>query len=253
MSRIDAVVFDMDGTLIDTEKLNVRFWCEASSRFGFDMDPNDIVYIRSLDPRRSAEYLGSRYPGFVFDDVREVRRELMQNHVDRFGIEPKPGVIDVLSYLRDKGVKTAVATGTKQERADRYLGMIGASGLIDEIVSTSKVEHGKPEPDVYLYVCRSLGVRPEDTVAVEDAPFGIMSAYRAGCRVAMVPDLTPPDSEIEGMLTWTCDSLSDIADVVENETSRDAKASSSGLSECRNMCRLLILLSYHGANGYRKP
>lgn len=186
----------MDGTLLDTEKLNVRFWMEAGRTFGYDITEEDILFIRSLDGRLVRKYFAGRFPGFDFDRVRDERRRLMDVHVNLNGVELKPGVREVLEYLRSNGVKTAVATASRQDHVSKYLSMTGIDGLFDEVVCTSSVENGKPAPDVYLYACDRIGESPRDCAAVEDAPNGVRSAYRAGCNVFFVPDLTGPDEEM---------------------------------------------------------
>ena len=199
--KYKAVIFDMDGTLLDTEKLNVRFWMEAGRTFGYEITREDVLFIRSLDGRLVRKYLGERFPGFDFDKVRDERRRLMDVYVDAEGVELKPGVKEILEYLRSKGVKTAVATASRQDHVTKYLSMTGIDGLFDEVVCTSAVKNGKPAPDVYLYACERIGESPEDCAAVEDAPNGVRSAYEAGCHVIMIPDLTGPDQEMRSKAT----------------------------------------------------
>lgn len=194
--NVAAVIFDMDGTLIDTEKLNVRFWKEAGRSFGHEVTDEDVLFIRSLDGKLVRRYLEDRFPGFDFDTVREKRRELMNSYVDEHGVQLKPGVKDILEFLKSKGVKTAVATASRRDHAERYLKMTGIFDYFTDIVYTSSVEHGKPSPDVYLLACDSIGERPEDCIAVEDSPNGIRSAHSAGCRTVFIPDLTGADEEI---------------------------------------------------------
>lgn len=191
-----AVIFDMDGTLIDTEKLNVRFWKEAGRSFGHDITDEDVLYIRSLDGKLVRRYFEDRFPGFDFDTVREKRRELMNAYVDEHGVQLKPGVEDILTFLRSRGVKTAVATASRRDHAERYLKMTGIFDFFTDIVYTSSVEHGKPSPDVYLLACDSIQERPGNCMAVEDSPNGVRSAYSAGCRTVFIPDLTGADDEI---------------------------------------------------------
>ena len=102
---------------------------------------------------------------------------------------------EILDYLRAKNIKTAVATATDPERTRQYLTQIGIYDKFDQLVSATTVENGKPEPDVYLYACEQIGEKPGDCIAVEDSPNGILSAYRAGLSVVMVPDLAEPDEE----------------------------------------------------------
>ncbi len=213
---IKAAIFDMDGTITDTEKCNVEFWIKASKDFGFDVEEEDILYIRSLEAAKSAAYLGSKYEGFDFEKVREVRRRYMREYVDTHGVEAKPGVLELLTYLREKGIKTALATATRYDHAERYMKDLGFFDLFDKIVCTSMVEHGKPAPDVFLYACECVGERPEDCMAVEDSPNGIRSASSAGCRTVMVPDLTPVDDDLRPLIVAEAASLADLPAMIES-------------------------------------
>ncbi|MGN1044583.1 MAG: HAD family hydrolase [Candidatus Methanomethylophilaceae archaeon] len=205
-----AAIFDMDGTLIDSEKLNLRFWTEAAAMHGIDLAEEDVLYIRSLDSRLSRRYLEGKYPGFVFDRVRETRRELMRVHVETESLELKPGVREVLEELRSRGIRTAVATATQPVRAFAYLEMLGIKDLFDEIVCTAMVPNGKPAPDVYEFACGTLGLTPDRCIAIEDSPNGLRSARSAGCTTVFVPDLTGPDDSTAEVTDLLFDDLNEM-------------------------------------------
>lgn len=212
---IKAVIFDMDGILIDTEKwLNV-YWQQAAKEAGFEVTREDGLAIRSLAGKYAGPYLRGIFgESFDYEAIRERRKELMREHIARYGIEKKPGVDDILSYLAEKNIKRAVATATDPERTKQYLTQIGIYDKFDKIVSATTVENGKPQPDVYLYACEQIGEKPEDCIAVEDSPNGILSAYRAGLSVVMVPDLTEPDEETAKMLYARIDTVSGLKGIV---------------------------------------
>ena len=212
---IKAVIFDMDGILIDTEKwLNV-YWQQAAKEAGFEVTREDGLAIRSLAGKYAGPYLRGIFgESFDYEAIRERRKELMREHIAKYGIEKKPGVDDILSYLAEKNMKRAVATATDPERTKQYLTQIGIYDKFDKIVSATTVENGKPQPDVYLYACEQIGEKPEDCIAVEDSPNGVLSAYRAGLSVVMVPDLTEPDEETAKMLYARIDTVSGLKGIV---------------------------------------
>lgn len=198
---INAVIFDMDGVLIDTEKYLVKFWCQAANEFGFPMKPEHGLMIRSLAGKYAEPKLKEIFgEDFDYKKIRERRKELMENHISLHGIEKKAKVDELLKYLKEKHLKTAVATATDEKRAKRYLEQIGIYDKFDRVICATMVENGKPKPDVYLYACEQIGEKPENCIAIEDSPNGVISAVTAGLRTIMVPDLSEPDSKIEALL-----------------------------------------------------
>lgn len=209
--QIQAVLFDMDGTLIDTERYYRIFWPKALAEFGYHMTDEQALSMRSLGrpfaPARLREWFGE---GLDYYAVRDMRKKLMEEALVRDGIQVKPGAEALLAFLRENEITTAVVTATDRERADKYLMQTGLSGFFDEVISAVQVEEGKPSPDVYLYACRQLGLAPERCIAVEDSPNGVLSAYRAGCPVVMVPDQTEPDEELTACLYARVNTLDEI-------------------------------------------
>ena len=156
-------------------------------------------------------------PEFDYEKIRARRKELMNAHIKEHGIEKKTGVDELLGYLHKKGIRTAIATATDEVRAKEYLEKIGIYGMFDRVICATMVENGKPKPDIYRYACEQMKEHPADCIAVEDSPNGIRSAYDAGLRVVMVPDLTGPDETVKDLITAEVPVLSDMIDLIERE------------------------------------
>lgn len=211
---IKAIIFDMDGVLIDTEKHFVKAWQDAAHECGvMEFGLEHALMLRSMaaefaEPAMK-EIFGIDFP---YKEIRTRRKELMEQRLKGRNIEAKPEAEEVLRALQIHGYRFAIATASDFVRAVRYLTQAGLIEYFDRknIICATELEHGKPYPDIYLYACEKLGEKPEDCVAIEDSPNGIMSAYRAGMNVIMVPDLTQPDEELSKMLTGKMGSLGEL-------------------------------------------
>lgn len=213
-----AVIFDLDGTVLDTEKLLVKYWCMSANESGFPMEREHALQLRSL-ARKYAEPLLKQWFGENCDymTLRNRRMELMTAHINEHGLETKDGIKDLLVYLGENGYKRAVATATDLTRAGGYLKAVGLYDYFDRIISAHQVQNGKPKPDVYLYAVSQLGLEPRQCIAVEDSPNGVISASDAGCRTIMVPDLTEPDDELKKRLYAVCSSADGIIEILKKE------------------------------------
>lgn len=192
--NIKGIIFDMDGVLLDTEKLYVRFWCEGANFYGYKMKKHHALSIRSMARPYAIEKLKG-YFGEDFDyyKVHQKRIELMDKFIEEKGIETKPYAKETLQFLKKNGYKTALATATGPEKTRIYLKKTGLYDYLDEIVCASMVSKGKPEPDIYLKASQLLGLKPNECISVEDSPNGVKSASRAGCVTVIIPDLDLPD------------------------------------------------------------
>lgn len=213
---VKAVIFDMDGVLIDTEKHYNAAWCEAARMAGFEnFQREHALMLRSCDARLASEMMKDIFgESFDYYAIREIRRILVAERLDKYGLEKKPGIDDILAFLHERKIKAAVATATPIELTLQHLEKIGVRDQFDKIVSAKQVPNGKPAPDVYLFACEQIGESPSDCIAVEDSPNGIKSAYAAGCKPVMVPDLTQPDEEIRPILYAVVDTLADIKELL---------------------------------------
>ena len=208
---IAAVLFDMDGLVLDTEKLYTRFWQEAAIALGYPMTKEQALGMRSLNRGAGLAKMQSYFgPGVDYDLIRNKRIELMDAFVAQEGVYLKPGIHELLAFLKEHGIKTAIATSSPMERTRLYLGRVGLQNSFDELISGYMVEKGKPEPDIYLYAAEKLGVKPCNCMVLEDSPAGILAAHRAGCLPVMIPDQDQPEEETAKLLYAKADRLTDV-------------------------------------------
>ena len=212
---VRGVLFDMDGVILDSEKLYTRFWQEAGQALGYPMTREHALGMRALNRDAAAEKLKSYFgPQTDYPQIKAKRIALMDAYVASHGIAPKEGIRELLAFLKEQGLPCAVCTASPIQRIQAYLTPLGLFDQFDALCTVYQVPKGKPEPDIYLFGAKSLGLEPENCLALEDAAAGIESAWRAGCMAVMVPDQDPPDKESLKRITALADSLLDVAALI---------------------------------------
>lgn len=221
---MNAVVFDMDGVIFDSERLVTACWTQVAAKRGIpDMEAacRDCLGIDAPGTKRiMMERYGEDFPYEVF---QQEASELFRMQTSGGKLPVKEGVREILPWLHEKGLKVALATSTREEIVRQELKEAGLLSFFDQIICGDMVSNGKPAPDIYLRACEAVGVRPEDAFAVEDSFNGIRAASRAGMHPIMVPDMVMPDEEIRGLACVVLSSLIEarkyIADSLKKENS----------------------------------
>lgn len=213
---IRGILFDMDGLVLDTEVLFSRFWMAACHFYGFPMTREQSLEMRSLSKTAGQEKLTGFFgPSAHYPTIRAKRIELMDAFIAENGVEPKPGIFELMDYLEENHIAAAITSSSPVHRIQEYLRPLGLYHRFQKICSGHEVPNGKPAPDIYLHGAAQLGLTPEECLALEDSPAGILSAYRAGCLPVMIPDLDQPDENTLPRLYARADSLSDIISLLK--------------------------------------
>lgn len=214
--RIRGVLFDMDGLVMDTEKLFCLFWAEAAQFHGFPMTFQQALGMRALSSAAGEAKLQSYFgPTANYRTIRQTRIELMNAHIAQYGVEAKPGIHALMDYLQANGIRSAITSSSPPERIREFLSRHHLDTRFDRLCSGHNVPNGKPAPDIYLYGAASLELDPSECLALEDAPAGIEAAFRANCHPVLIPDLDCPGEETLNKCFAKADSLTDIINLLK--------------------------------------
>lgn len=207
--RFEGVVFDMDGVVIDTEKMVLECWNEAGMKHGLPDMTEVLKQCIGLNARDTDDLIRANFADFAgeLDAIKEEKKIMIRERVDNGQVPPKPGVIELLTYLKDKGYKTALATSTSRKAATHELDILDLTKFFDVMVTGDEIAKGKPDPEIFLTACDKLGVSAEKLIGVEDSYNGIKSCKAAGLYTVMVPDLLPPTDEIRDLADEIFDSI----------------------------------------------
>lgn len=198
---VDAVVFDMDGVILDSEQLVVRSWQKIAQKYNIEDIEKFCTAALGLNREAAKKLFVRIYDGRYGDEERyELLKAEMAAEFHRAASEGelilKPGVTDTLKLLDDNHIPCALATSTRKEVVTMELTNLGVIDYFDKLICGDMVERSKPAPDIFLKACEELGVAPDKAFAVEDSYNGVRAAHSAGMKVVMIPDLVQPDDEM---------------------------------------------------------
>ena len=214
---VSGIIFDMDGVLIDSERQSNEGWLWAAGQLGVDMPMWLIDSFKGAPAELCCKFFDDYYKGVIdYWEAKELRTQHVYKIRETEGIPVKKGVKDIFEYIRNNGLKCAVATSPRRESAEKTLHEIGVWDYLDAVVYGDEVERGKPEPDIFLRAAKAIGVNPSEAVVVEDSINGIKAGYAAGMRVVHIPDTIAIDDDIRKLTYMVCDDLNGLIDVVES-------------------------------------
>lgn len=193
---IKAVIFDMDGLMIDSERVTFEGYQHIMSKMGKTI--TEDFYITLLGKpikgifQRFYDVYGNDFP--IESVITDVHR-YMAERFETEGVPLKTGLVELLKYCREKGYRTIVATSSNRNRVDTILKSADIEQYFDDSICGDEVTKGKPDPEVFLKSCMKLGVNTDEAVVLEDSEAGIQASYAAGIKVICVPDMKQPEPE----------------------------------------------------------
>lgn len=205
---LQGVVFDADGTLFDTERLAQSVWLSVAREWNAPAIEEHYLELIGRNHEGIVNLLRQVCPPeFPLDEFLLTCSKGCRAKLERDGIPVKSGAREILEYLRQKQIPVALATSSGSVTTKMKLERSGLDQYFQAVITGDMVSRGKPDPEIYLKACHSLGVDPKQAMAVEDSKNGIFSAHSAGMLPVLIPDILPPTQEVEQLAFQTFDSL----------------------------------------------
>ena len=217
MTNLEAVIFDMDGVIFDTERICLESWKQAGVNYGLtgldEFFPSCIGSTKEATRQLFLERYGEDFPYVQFraDAAVFFRQAAVPD-----GFPKKKGVVRLLTYLKERGITTAVASSTALELVKNELEDACLLKFFDTVVGGDCVTHSKPHPEIFLHCVELLGTKKETSLVIEDSYNGVNAAGAAGIRCIMVPDMLPPTNETNAIAWKTLPSLDEATELLQN-------------------------------------
>ena len=217
--EIKAVLFDMDGLMIDTESLSTEAFINSAKAQGYNMTKEETLKVLGFTKASIYQFWIDYFQGTNVDGKKLVddHYEYIENVLYTVGPEKMPYVEELLKYLRENNYKIAVASSSDTADIENNLEKTKLEKYIDEIASGAEVENGKPAPDVFLLAAERLGVDAKDCLILEDSKAGIKAGKASGAMVFMVPDMFTVDKECEDTADRILTNLGEVIEILEGK------------------------------------
>lgn len=215
---IEAVLFDMDGLMFDTERLADIVWAQVGKAHGYTIGPEEMTLMRGTNreegKRAMLAHMGADFP---FDTLHQQAQALMRERL-KDAVPLRPGLNELLKFLEQHGVLMAVASSTAQALVEEYLERAGVRRFFKAVVCGDMVTRSKPAPDIYLEAAQRLSVPPAHCLVLEDSYNGVRAGAAAGCETVMIPDLSPATDEMRRLARAVLPSLFEVCGYLEGRT-----------------------------------
>ena len=217
--EIKAVLFDMDGLMIDTESLSTEAFINSAKAQGYNMTKEETLKVLGFTKANIYQFWIDYFQGTNVDGKKLVddHYEYIENVLYTVGPEKMPYVEELLKYLKENNYKIAVASSSDTSDIKNNLEKTKLEKYIDEIASGAEVENGKPAPDVFLLAAKRLGVDAKDCLILEDSKAGIKAGKASGAMVFMVPDMFTVDKECEDTADRILTNLGEVIEILEGK------------------------------------
>ncbi len=213
MKEFDAVIFDMDGVIFDSERATMDCWIELAEKYSIPDIKTPYYKCIGVNAAKTREIMINTYgKDFPYDRYAKEASLMYHDRYDGGRLPVKKGVRLILEFLKKHDKKIALASSSKKETVISQLRDADILRFFDEIVTGDMVEKSKPEPDIFLKACEKTGVLPERAYAIEDSINGIRAAYSGKLKPIMVPDILPADDEMRQKAEAVLENLEEVAD-----------------------------------------
>ena len=209
---IKHVIFDMDGTLLDTQSICVPAWEYAGRMQGVSGVGDHIQYVCGMNEVGWSAYLEQNFGQMDLELFKDTMRKYI---IENGKVTYKKGAEELISFLKENGIKIALASGSSHKTIEHHLSEVGATDIFEAVVGGKDVENGKPAPDIFLLAAEKLGVKPAECFVIEDSENGIRAGYAAGMRCIGIPDVAPFSEEVKALMMAHLSTLDEAIGIFE--------------------------------------
>ena len=221
--NIKAVLFDMDGLMVDTESLATEAFIHSAKKQGYDMTKEETLLVLGFTTKSIYDFWENYFKNSDVSGKQLVddHYKYIENILFTTGPRKMPYIEELLKYLKDSNYKVAVASSSNMNHIINNMEKTGLKKYIDEFASGAEVKNGKPAPDVFLLAAKRLGVKPEECLVLEDSKAGVIAGSSAGAKVIMIPDMFKPDEVCKEKAYRIVNNLGEVISILEEKNNEN--------------------------------